>query len=150
MADSTTSQNFYLSLVEFLLQGKQQVISVSSEYGLTSMQALTLLLTSDDQPRSMNTFCKMYDCDASNITGIVDGLEQKGLVSRQESHKDRRIKIIHLEPAGREIREAVLQKLSGASDYLFGPLTDTEKRQFMDIIEKLAAHNRPTSCPVSK
>jgi DNA-binding MarR family transcriptional regulator len=107
------------------------------------MQAMTLLLTTEGESRSMGGFCKLYHCDASNITGIIDGLEQKKLVSRQGHPSDRRIKVIRLEPAGRTLRAKILQKLADSSGFLFDPLNKSETREFVTIIEKLAANNRP-------
>src|SRR5207247_2019312 len=99
-----SSDTFYFALVSFLLQAKQQVVAISGEFGLTSIQALTLLQVDTIEAPSMSSFCKLYDCDASNITGIIDGLEQKGLVARRPHPSDRRIKIIHLEKAGKAMQ----------------------------------------------
>ena len=125
------------------MTAKQQVIALSDDFGLTSMQTMTLLLTTDTEPRSMGGFCRLYHCDASNITGIIDGLEQKKLVSRQEHPSDRRIKVIRLESAGRKLREKILHKLSSSNGFLFDPLNDKESKEFVHIIEKLAASKQP-------
>ena len=128
---------FYLALVSFLLQAKQQVIAISSEFGLTSIQALTLLMLDDIKAPSMSGFCKLYDCDASNITGIVDGLENKGLVSRQPHPSDRRIKIIHLETEGKKLQSQIVKRLAETSDHLFHGLNETELKQFASLVQKL-------------
>src|SRR4051812_36982491 len=105
MSNYTLPDDFYYSLVSFLLQAKQQVIATAGEFGLTGVQALTLLTIKQEQKRSMSDFCRLYDCDASNITGIIDGLEQKDLVSRQPHPADRRVKIIRLEPTGAQLQK---------------------------------------------
>lgn len=137
MNTALLADNFYLSLVSFLLHAKQQAILVSSELGITSMQALTLLMIDEANPPSMSGFCKLYVCDASNITGIVDGLEQKGLVSRRPHPTDRRIKIIHLEAAGKKLQAKILERLGATSGPLFANLTSTELQQFAHLIQKL-------------
>ncbi|MGH7241620.1 MAG: MarR family winged helix-turn-helix transcriptional regulator [Candidatus Saccharimonadales bacterium] len=129
-------KDFYYALVSFLLQAKQQVISVASEFGLTGVQALTLLTLRHNVQRSMSDFCKLYDCDASNITGIVDGLEQKNLVSRQPHPNDRRIKIIHLEPAGVELQKQLINRIAEVSPHLFAGLTTTETHELARLIQK--------------
>lgn len=120
------------------MNAKQHIVAIGAEFGLSSIQAITLLLTDSSKPRPMKNFCTLYNCDASNITGIVDGLEQKGLVSRQNDPKDRRIKIICLEPAGKKMQRAIIERLSTSSGFLFDPLSETEAQQFVTIIEKLA------------
>src|SRR3978361_17008 len=49
-----------------------------------------------DRPRTMSEIAAVLHCDNSNVTGIVDGLEEKGLVTRQVAAHDRRVKLIAL------------------------------------------------------
>lgn len=132
------THNFYLSLLEFLMTAKQHIVAIGDEFGLTSIQAITLLLVDEHNPRPMKSFCMLYHCDASNITGIVDGLEKKGLVSRQNDPNDRRIKVICLEAAGKKLQQVIIERLDDINGFLFEPLNDTEKQQFVHIVEKIA------------
>jgi DNA-binding MarR family transcriptional regulator len=138
-----TSDTFYLSLIEFLMTAKQHVVAIGDEFGLTSIQAVTLLLVDEHRPRPMKSFCTLFHCDASNVTGIVDGLENKGLVSRQNDPKDRRIKIICLEPSGKKLQQTIIQRLDGMNGPMFTALNDTEKRQFAGLVAKIAAAKKP-------
>jgi DNA-binding MarR family transcriptional regulator len=132
---------FYLSLLEFLLSSKQQIMAIGVELDLTSMQAITLLLIDENHPRPMKNFCLLFHCDASNVTGIVDGLEKKGLVSRQSDVSDRRIKVIQLEPAGKQIQQTIMERLDAANDFMLARLSDTEQQQFVHIVQKLTAND---------
>ena len=137
MKRPTITTTFYLSLLEFMLSGKQQVITVGSEFGLTSIQALTLLLMNERQPRSMKSLGLLFHCDASNVTGIVDGLEQKGLVSRQNDPNDRRVKTVCVEPAGKHMQQQIIKRLAADGAAMFAPLDDEELSQFMHAMQKL-------------
>jgi DNA-binding MarR family transcriptional regulator len=139
MRNRHISPKFYLSLLEFILMSRQQIITVGAEYGLTAIQAITLLLLDDSLPRPMKNFCTQFHCDASNITGIIDGLEKKGLVSRQNDPKDRRIKIIKIERSGKALQVLMLERLRAENGYLFETLTDAELEQFEHLVEKIAA-----------
>ena len=86
----------------------------------------------------MKSLCQLYHCDASNVTGIVDGLENKGLVSRQNDPHDRRIKVLQIEPAGKKLQLKMIEELHQANGFLFDPLTPDEKQHFIRIVEKLA------------
>jgi len=136
--------------MEFLMNAKQHIVAIGSEFGLSSIQAVTLLLVDEDQPRPMKSFCILYHCDASNITGIVDGLEQKQLVSRQNDPNDRRIKVIKLEPAGKRLQQIIIKRLGEQSGFLFDPLTDSEARQFVTIVEKLGSLAKLPDTPPAK
>jgi DNA-binding MarR family transcriptional regulator len=145
MKNTHISHHFYLSLLEFLLTSKQHIVAIGDEFGLTSIQAITLLLIDEHRPRPMKNFCMLYHCDASNITGIVDGLEKKGLVSRQNDPNDRRIKVICLEPAGKKLQRTIIERLDDVNGFLFDPLNEAEKRQFAGIVEKIAAAKKPAA-----
>lgn len=134
------SPTFYLHLLEFLMTAKQHIVAVGNEFGLTGIQAITLMLIDADAPRPMKSFCVLYHCDASNVTGIVDGLENKGLISRQNDPNDRRVKVIQLEAAGKRLQQTILKRLIADSSYLFDPLNPSETDQFVRIVEKLAVH----------
>lgn len=132
------SSKFYLSLLEFSLKTKQHLVAISASHDLTSMQAATLLLLDDHTPRPMKNLSVLFQCDASNVTGLVDGLEQKGLVERLSDPNDRRIKTIRICPAGKKLQQRILQQLTSEGGHLFDPLTESETEQFSKIIEKLA------------
>ncbi|HSX30364.1 MAG TPA: MarR family transcriptional regulator [Candidatus Saccharimonadales bacterium] len=137
MKRATISTKFYLSLVEFLMSAKQHLVAIGAESGLSSIQAVTLLLLDEHTPRPMKNLGQLFHCDASNITGIIDGLEQKGLVARQNDPSDRRIKTICICPAGKKLQQHILNQLAQGSGFLFDPLTPTEAEQFVRIVEKL-------------
>lgn len=126
--------------MEFLALSKQQMFKIAAEYGLTSTQAFMLMLTSHEERRTMHSFCEILGCDASNITGIVDGLERKGLVTRAEHPTDRRIKVLDLLPKGVQIRNDILNKLSDRNtSYVLSQLTADEVSQFTRLIQKITA-----------
>jgi len=109
------------------------------QHDLGGMQALTLLLLSDLLSPSMKDLCSTLHCDASNVTGIVDGLEHKGLVERRNDPRDRRVKTIAILPAGKTLQQQILRQLVRNSEMLLAPLTNSEIEQFALIVQKLAA-----------
>ena len=134
------SPSFYFSLLEFLLSSKQHIASIGDAHDLTTIQTITLLLIDPQHPRPMKNFCGLFRCDASNVTGIIDGLEQKGLVSRQNDPADRRVKVVCLEQRGTDLQLAIIDQLAGSNEVIFGGLSDDETKQFIHIVRKLAAH----------
>ena len=125
------------------MTAKQHIVAIGAEFDLTSLQAVTLLLIDEHQPRPMKSFCTLFHCDASNVTGIVDGLEKKGLVSRQSDLSDRRIKVIRLETKGKKLQRTIIERLSTDNGFLFDPLEPEETQQFVRIVEKIAAAAAP-------
>lgn len=136
--------NFYFSFLDCLVDAKRHIVSIGGEFGLTSIQAITLLLLDENHPRPMKNFCLVFHCDASNVTGIVDGLEQRNLVERQNDPKDRRVKVVRITPAGKRMQQQIIKRLDDENGFMFDPLTDTEAAQLVHIIEKLARAKNPT------
>jgi DNA-binding MarR family transcriptional regulator len=68
---------------------------------LTLPQAM--LLHGLDRPTSMHEVADRQHCDASNLTGIVDRLEARGLVMRRTPASDRRVKELVLTGEGRRL-----------------------------------------------
>src|SRR5712692_373882 len=83
-----------------------------AEVHLTLPQAMLLRQLGDALP--MNEAAGNLHCDPSNVTGIVDRLEARGLIERQHLATDRRVKHLALTPAGRRLRRKVERILSAA------------------------------------
>lgn len=132
---ATDLEEAYLVLIKFLMLSKHRAIELGSDYGLTSMQTFMLLLL--DRPRPMYNFKKVFNCDASNVTGLVDGLEQKELASRYEDSEDRRIKMVRLDEHGRAVRRALLRKVAAKDGPIFSRLSQDEFQDFIKLLQKI-------------
>src|SRR2546423_6833972 len=83
-----------------------------AELGLTFSQAHALRLLDPDQPKPMSALAERLFCDASNVTGIADRLESRGLIERRSTEGDRRVKALVLTPAGVELRDRAYEIMS--------------------------------------
>lgn len=93
--------------------------AAAARHGLTSTQAK--LLAQLNGPLPMRALATLLVCDASNVTGIVDRLEARGLVRREPDPSDRRVKNVMATDEGREIIRRVreeMQATHGALDTL--------------------------------
>jgi DNA-binding MarR family transcriptional regulator len=79
-------------------------------FGLSMPQAVALRYL--EQPCPMRNLAQAMRCDASNLTGIVDRLEERGLAERQLDPRDRRVKLLVLTPAGVSMRAAIHRRIS--------------------------------------
>jgi DNA-binding MarR family transcriptional regulator len=61
---------------------------------------------------SMRCVANALACHASNITGIVDRLEERQLVERRPSPHDRRVKELVLTARGARVRAKLLERLA--------------------------------------
>ncbi|TAL14731.1 MarR family transcriptional regulator [Patescibacteria group bacterium] len=141
MKSSNKLSEFHASLLEFLLTAKQGLMTVARDYDLTPLQAITLVLIDSNNPKPMNAFQKLYNCDASNITGIIDGIEEKGLVVRSELPEDRRVKVILLTQKGVKLQKILTNSFMEVDHVILKNLTSAELAAFQSIIIKLSRSN---------
>jgi DNA-binding MarR family transcriptional regulator len=81
------------------------VVEVAGHHGLTGQQAA--LLRSLDAPRPMRSVADQLKCDPSNVTGLIDRIEARGLVERAADPADRRVRLLALTDRGRRVRAEV-------------------------------------------
>ena len=111
------------------------------ELGLSFAQAHALRLLDPDEPMPMSALADRLFCDASNVTGIADRLEARGLVRRQSSEGDRRVKALTITPAGSKLREQVMELMSQPPDAI-AALSEADQRALRDILAR-AVSNLP-------
>lgn len=66
------------------------------------------------------------NCEASNLTGLVDRLEARGLVERQPHPDDRRVKCVGLTAAGEQLGRDVWLEVAGRCE--LNRLSESRKR----------------------
>ena len=92
----------------------------------------------------MSRLARTLSCDASNVTGLVDRLEREGLIERQSSPEDRRVKVLALTPAGSRVRGELLRRVTDRPQPL-ARLTPEERKALVRILEKLFDQHGETS-----
>src|SRR4029453_2846145 len=102
-------------LMKFFFAQRQHLPVSSAEFDLPPAQCHVLHLIEPEQPLPMSRLADMLSCDASNVTGLVDRLEARGLIRRHASADDRRVKVLQLTPAGSRLRGQLLRRMTGRS-----------------------------------
>ena len=100
-------------------------------------QVKVLLSLEPGDAKPMRTFAEMLRCDASWITGIVDGLEERGYVERQPHSTDRRVKVVTITPLGEKAKVKALGRLHEPPPSLLNALTQNEQRTLRDLLRKV-------------
>ena len=108
--DELLAQDPWPLLIEVTLGMRRWWIDVCDGLELTPVQGLALRLLDPNRPSAMSTLADDLACDASNITGVVDKLEGRGLISRQGAEHDRRVKMLVVTEKGQELRSRLLAR----------------------------------------
>ena len=94
---------------EIGMRERRRAGSALTELDLTFPQAHMLRLLEPGRPLPMSALADRLLCDASNVTGLADRLEARGLVERRTEEGDRRVKALAITPTGAAVRRRVLQ-----------------------------------------
>ena len=109
--EETTAREAWRLLVELVFANKARFMATMAEFDLTPVQGHVLRLLEPEQPLPMNDLAGALHCDASNVTGLVDRLEQRRLVERRPGARDRRVKELLLTAEGVAVRARVLERM---------------------------------------
>lgn len=107
----------------------------AAEHALTGAQARVLgLLTMEPVP--MRKIAQKLKCEPSNVTGIIDRLESRGLVERRPDPADRRVKLAAPTPEGLDTAGRLRDSLDFAREPL-GQLTEVERALLRDLLKRM-------------
>jgi DNA-binding MarR family transcriptional regulator len=98
--------------VRLLVTQRAALPPVAAELELSPAQCHVLHLLEPDRPLPMGRLARVLACDASNVTGLVDRLESRGLVRRRPSPEDRRVKVLILTPTGARLRTLLVARMT--------------------------------------
>lgn len=85
---------------------KRDVREVADEEGLSTAQLDVLRRLRHHGPTPMRRLAERMNCEASNLTGLVDRLETRGLVERRPDPADRRVRLLALTDEGNRVSQA--------------------------------------------
>src|SRR5213594_1720321 len=123
-------------LVKFFFAQRRHLPSAKAQFDLSPIQCHVLHLIEPGRPLPMSRLADTLSCDASNVTGLVDRLESRGLVRRRSSPGDRRVKVLQLTPTGSRLRAQLLRRMAERSLPL-SRLSLDEQRTLVKILEAL-------------
>ncbi|HWB23001.1 MAG TPA: MarR family transcriptional regulator [Gaiellaceae bacterium] len=121
---------FEIGMVE-----RARVAKALGKLGLTFVQAHALRTLDPERPLAMSALAELLVCDASNVTGIADRLELRGLIERRSADGDRRVKALALTQKGIALRRRVLDVMSEPPASI-AALSEADQRDLRDILRR--------------
>jgi len=120
---------------ELFHASRKRFLAVASEFELSPPQIRALGVLDPRRPVPMSELAEALHCDNSNVTGIVDRLEDRGLVERRSAAHDRRVKMLVVTERGTEVRERLAERLDEAPPPL-ARLAPDDQRALRDIMRR--------------
>jgi len=139
---SSPAQEAWALLRTLLFAERRRFLGAAAEFDLHPAQAGALMQLDGDDGLPMHEIASHLACDSSNVTGIVDRLESRGLVTRRTSKRDRRVKQIVTTPLGLEVRDALRARMAQAPEGL-DRLSPRDQRLLRDLLGRALAGSEP-------
>ncbi len=117
--------------------------------GITPVQYAALQAVANQPPSGpaidQRTLARLIGFDTSTIAGVIDRLEARGLLRREASPADRRVRLLALTEEGRAMLAKVVPGMQRAQERMLAPLPPTERAEFMRMLRALVKANNEVS-----
>jgi DNA-binding MarR family transcriptional regulator len=129
-------------MTSLVFAAKPRMFQAAQEFDLHPGQLRALQLLDPDSEVPMSALAGQMFCDASNVTGLVDRLEARGLIERRPAEHDRRVKMLAVTDEGRRVRALVHERLSKPPPQLAG-LSRADQRALRDALRAAVGSRGP-------
>jgi DNA-binding MarR family transcriptional regulator len=109
------------------------------KFGLTTTQYWALVHLQDEEGRSLSELAHLLICDKSNVTNVVDKLEEAGLAERKRGKAgDRRYTRVVLTDAGQQLRSRLMAAREHLIEQQLGLMSPHDLSQLTYVLQQLA------------
>ena len=108
---------------------------------LTPLQFAALVKLRDLKEVSQNHLGRLTAMDAATMQGVIKRLASRSLIKRRPDPDDRRRLIVSLSSEGYELVNSLVSSGSDVTAQTLEPLCPAERKQFLDLLTKLAQLN---------
>lgn len=126
-------------LIRRLHQQSTQVFQSRTQaagFDMTSVQFAALDAIAQQPGIDQASLAATIGFDRATIGGVVDRLEQKGLLQRSVSAQDRRARELQLTVEGKRLLKACRPVVESLQAEILAPLTAAERKAFMALAHK--------------
>ncbi len=116
---------------------KEKEIREFERTGLSGKELYVLQQIRTDDPWRFNDFAEHYSIKPSTLTGIISRLENKGLVKRERTEKDRKAVYLNCTSSGRDLGKQHIEEDQLFFCSLLATLEPQEKEQFIGLTKKI-------------
>jgi DNA-binding MarR family transcriptional regulator len=103
-----------------------------------SMWGYAVLTALAEQPvRTQAALAQAIGADKSRIIGVLDHLQERGLISRRPDTSDRRVHLLSLTPAGDRLRRSVQAAIRASEEEVLAALPPADRDAFLRSLKTL-------------
>jgi DNA-binding MarR family transcriptional regulator len=133
------SGSFLLKRLGFLV--KEWAMEAFEASGLSPYHHAVLALLEEDPRETQATIADALGYDRSHLVGILDELEERGLIERKRDPSDRRRHLVSLTPAGKRALARLRAVVERMEDDFFAPLDAAQRETLKALLLELASYH---------
>lgn len=114
-------------------------LPVLRAHGLTMWAYVVLLALGEAPVRTQSALAQSIGADKTRIIGVLDGLQERGLIERRPDPADRRARLLSLTAEGRRLRDSAQAGIRQREDRLLARLPDDDRAAFLRALRALSA-----------
>jgi DNA-binding MarR family transcriptional regulator len=128
--------------INFILTKAQQAVHQVFKaelvpYGVTPGQYGVLMCLWDENGQTVRHLADRLTLDGSTMTGLLDRMEQKGLIEKKPDPKDRRALQVLLTDKGNELRDCLPQAIDAANKKVLEEMDENQVQAFKELLYNL-------------
>ena len=136
-----SSNAFLLKRLGFF--AKERGMAAYEDTGLNPYHHAILVVLDQGALETQGAIADRLGYDRGQLVGMLDELEEQGLVERRRDPDDRRRHIVQMTPAGRKALGKLRAIAALLEDELFAPLDESARDELHRLLLRLAEHHLP-------
>jgi MarR family transcriptional regulator, lower aerobic nicotinate degradation pathway regulator len=125
------------------MAAKERSLEAYEDVGLHPYHHAILAVLDEGLRETQGAIADALGYDKGQLVGLLDELEDAGLVERQRDQVDRRRHVVRMTPAGRKALERLRRLAAGLDQDFLAPLSAVEKKQLHGLLLRLAERHLP-------
>jgi DNA-binding MarR family transcriptional regulator len=139
------SATFLLKRLGFA--AKEQAMKAYDEVGLHPYHHAVLVALSEGSHETQGAIADALGYDRGQLVGLLDELEERGLVERRRDPKDRRRHLVHITAQGKRTLRNLRTLARQLEASFLEPLSDEERAELHSLLLRLAEKHEPGCAP---
>src|SRR5256885_16196810 len=141
-----SSTPFLMKRLGFKL--KEHSMAAYEQAGLHPYHHAVLAVLDEGTRETQGAIADALGYDRGQLVGLLDELEERGLVERRRDPNDRRRHLVQMTPDGKRTLRRLRALARELEDDFLEPLSDAERPKLPALLLKLAAKHEPRCAPI--